>query len=97
MGICFGNSSGGIKEPTFFNCNSLNIGSRQRNRVKPSNVIDIKKINSKFIYKMIQKSLIYKNKKKPNPYSLEISLKSLKAKIIKIIKKKEFNLKKCTY
>lgn len=40
-GACVGNSSGGIKETPAFGCPSVNIGSRQRGRLRGTNVIDV--------------------------------------------------------
>lgn len=38
---CIGNSSSGIKETPAFRCPSINIGSRQRGRLRGNNVIDV--------------------------------------------------------
>ena len=38
---CLGNSSSGIKETPAFGCPSVNIGSRQRGRLRADNVIDV--------------------------------------------------------
>ena len=40
-GFCMGNSSSGIKETIFFNCPALNIGDRQKSRLKPENVVNV--------------------------------------------------------
>ena len=37
---CVGNSSSGIKETAIFKCPTVNIGSRQKSRLRGSNVID---------------------------------------------------------
>lgn len=39
--VCAGNSSSGIKETPSFNCPSVNIGSRQKGRLRGGNVIDV--------------------------------------------------------
>lgn len=39
--VCIGNSSSGIKETPAFGCPTINIGSRQRGRLRSSNVIDV--------------------------------------------------------
>ena len=39
--ICIGNSSSGIKETAAFKCPCINIGSRQRGRMRAENVIDV--------------------------------------------------------
>jgi len=38
---CLGNSSSGIKETPFFHCPCINIGPRQRGRLRANNVIDV--------------------------------------------------------
>lgn len=38
--VCVGNSSSGIKETPAFGCPTVNIGSRQRGRLRSSNVLD---------------------------------------------------------
>lgn len=40
-GVCVGNSSSGIKETPAFGCPVVNIGSRQRGRLRANNVLDI--------------------------------------------------------
>ena len=40
-GVCVGNSSSGIKETPAFGCPTVNIGARQRNRLRAQNVIDV--------------------------------------------------------
>lgn len=37
---CLGNSSSGVKETPFFHCPNINIGPRQRGRLRAANVID---------------------------------------------------------
>lgn len=96
-GICLGNSSSGIKEPIFFRCKSINIGSRQNSRIKTKNITDVKKINYKFINKIIIRKINDKFKSNSNPYAIKISLSNIKKYIIKLTRKKNFNLKKCTY
>jgi len=39
-GVCVGNSSSGIKETPAFGCPTVNIGSRQKGRLRSDNVID---------------------------------------------------------
>ncbi len=39
-GVCVGNSSAGIKETRAFGCPSVNIGTRQRGRLRAANVLD---------------------------------------------------------
>ena len=40
-GACVGNSSGGIKETPAFRCPAVNIGSRQRGRLRADNILDV--------------------------------------------------------
>lgn len=70
--ICAGNSSSGIKETAVFGCPTLNIGSRQKNRMRGKNVIDSSN-NSHEIYKKLLKCLFNKKfikicKNTKNPY-----------------------------
>ena len=100
--VCIiGNSSSGVIESSSFKIPSINIGRRQKNRLKPKNVIDITSFNEKKILKAIAKikskkfqKLISKIK---NPYGDGNSSK----KIINILKstKNEKNLmmKEMTY
>ncbi len=39
--VCVGNSSSGIKETPIFGCPTVNIGSRQKGRLRGQNVIDV--------------------------------------------------------
>lgn len=41
-GVCVGNSSSGIKETPALGCPSVNIGDRQKGRLRGNNVIDVK-------------------------------------------------------
>lgn len=70
--VCVGNSSSGIKETPFFGCPTVNIGSRQKGRLRAKNVIDTQ-YNSKEIYQAIlrcidDKKFIRKCKSVKNPY-----------------------------
>ena len=95
-GLCIGNSSSGIKEAVIFKCPAINIGVRQKSRLKPSNVIDVR-ANHKFILDKVKKNLKTEGKKIVNPYSLTRNFKILPSLIIQKIKKKKFSVKKCTY
>ena len=57
-----GNSSSGVIEAPYYNIPSINIGSRQTNRVKKSINMKDKNINNKNILKHIKKSLTEKMK-----------------------------------
>ena len=93
-GFCMGNSSSGIKETIFFNCPTLNVGSRQNSRLKPKNVIDVdtdkKEILNK-IKKKINKYKVYKN-----PYKLCKQFEKIPDQIIKKFFRNDLKLKKCT-
>jgi UDP-N-acetylglucosamine 2-epimerase (non-hydrolysing)/GDP/UDP-N,N'-diacetylbacillosamine 2-epimerase (hydrolysing) len=69
---CIGNSSSGIKETKAFNCPCINIGSRQRGRLRANNVIDTG-YNTNEIVKAISRCLHDKKFKEQvrtceNPY-----------------------------
>ena len=52
--LSIGNSSSGIKETACFNCNHLNIGTRQKGRNAPNNIINVD-YNSEFIFNKASK------------------------------------------
>ena len=93
-GFCMGNSSSGVKETIFYNCPAINIGDRQKSRLKPKNVIDVMADKKKIINK-IKKELNY-YKIYENPYKLIKKFNSIPAKIIKKLSKKNLIEKKCT-
>ena len=95
-GACVGNSSSGIKEAVIFKTPTINIGQRQKSRLKPNNVYDVG-ADSKEIIKKIRKNLSIKNKKIKNPYKLTHKFINLDKRIFEIFKNKSFNKKKCTY
>ena len=89
-----GNSSSGIKETVFFNCPTVNIGNRQKSRLKPRNVVDVS-ANKKQIINTIKNKL--KNYKVyENPYKLNSKFKKIPNEIQKKISRDDFKLKKCT-
>ena len=94
-GFCMGNSSSGIKETIFFNCPTLNIGDRQKSRLKPYNVIDVKPIKSKII-KSVAKNLKIKKVISNNPYKITKKFFNLPQIIQKKFKGTKFTQKKCT-
>lgn len=55
-GVCVGNSSSGIKETPAFGCPTVNIGDRQKGRLRAGNVIDVG-YNENEIYKAIRKCI----------------------------------------
>ena len=97
--VCVGNSSSGIKETPFFGCPTVNIGSRQKGRLRAKNVIDTK-YNSKEIYQAIlkcidDKKFIRKCKSVKNPYKggnagvlIADYLSKIKLDLEKILRKK---------
>ena len=93
-GFCMGNSSSGIKEAIFFNCPTLNIGNRQKSRLKPKNVVDVR-ANKKQIISKINKEL--KNyKTHNNPYKLNKKFSVIPDDVLKKFKRKDLIVKKCT-
>jgi GDP/UDP-N,N'-diacetylbacillosamine 2-epimerase (hydrolysing) len=56
VGLLLGNSSSGLIEASYFNLPVINIGSRQKNRERGKNVVDVKG-QSKLIYEMINRCL----------------------------------------
>lgn len=95
-GACVGNSSSGIKEAVIFKTPTINIGQRQKSRLKPNNVYNVG-ADSKEIIKKIRQNLSIKNKKIKNPYKLTYKFTNLDKRIFEIFKNKSFNKKKCTY
>ena len=99
--VVVGNSSSGILEAPSFKIGTINIGDRQKGRVKAKSVIDCLP-SSKSIKKAIKKAYSKKFqaqlKKVTNPYDNGISSKKI-VKIIKnfelkdILKKKFYNIK----
>jgi len=55
-GVCVGNSSSGIKETPAFGCPAVNIGERQRGRLRARNIIDTN-YDEKEIYAAVKKCL----------------------------------------
>ena len=93
-GFCMGNSSSGIKETIFFNCPTLNIGNRQKSRLKPRNVVDVN-ANKKQIIRKIYNGL-NNNKFYENPYKLSRKFKKIPNEILKKFLSNDLKLKKCT-
>ena len=89
-----GNSSSGIKEAVVFDCPTINIGDRQKSRLKPNNVIDVE-ANNKKIIRAINTKIKGKGKIK-NPYKINNSFNKLPEDIFKKFFNKDFKLKKCT-
>jgi len=49
QGVCVGNSSSGIKETPAFGCPTVNIGTRQKGRLRSSNVLDVNYNSSQIV------------------------------------------------
>lgn len=94
-GACVGNSSSGIKESVIFNCPAINIGDRQKSRLKPFNVVDVVPEN-KQIANVIKHNLKLKIKSGKNPYKLCKSFYNSPQFIIKQFNKSTLMKKKCT-
>ena len=93
-GFCMGNSSSGIKETIFFNCPTLNIGDRQKSRLKPKNVIDVRANKKQIISKINNELKNYKMYE--NPYKLTRKFEKIPNEIIKKFSRNDLKLKKCT-
>ena len=89
-----GNSSSGIKETVFFNCPTLNIGDRQKSRLKPGNVVNVVADKEKIITKANFNLKNYKSFK--NPYKSKKKIYSIPKDIVKRFKRKDLIQKKCT-
>ena len=91
-GVCLGNSSSGIKETPAFNIPSIDIGSRQKNRLSAKNIIKVN-YNKIEIIKAIKKATSekFRNycKKIKNPYGIGSS----GLKIAKILSKVKIDKK----
>ena len=84
--ICAGNSSSGIKEAGFFKCVAINIGDRQKSRLKSGVVIDCT-VNAKEIENAIRKASGPSNgafdlKNHANPYESEVKPSDIKNMIV---------------
>lgn len=93
-GFCMGNSSSGIKETIFFNCPTLNVGSRQNSRLKPKNVVDVKADKKQILNKI--KNKLNKYKAYQNPYKLSEKFEKIPNQIMKKFFRKDLKLKRCT-
>ena len=98
--VCVGNSSSGIKETPAFKCPTVNIGSRQKSRLRGSNVIDVN-YDEKNIYKSIKKCLFDSNFRKKcretiNPYGKGNAGIKISKALEKIVINKKLLQKKMT-
>tara|TARA_X000000950_G_scaffold285365_1_gene391104 strand:+ start:1967 stop:3169 length:1203 start_codon:yes stop_codon:yes gene_type:complete len=91
--VCVGNSSSGIKETAIFKCPTVNIGSRQKSRLRGANVIDTRYDTSQIVRAI--KKCLYNEKFRhiafntDNPYGIGNTGK----KIANFIAKVELNKK----
>jgi len=91
--LLIGNSSSGIIESTFFKIPVINLGSRQKNRLRAKNILDVKVENKESILKAYKKSLSKKfTNNLRNVKSLYGNGESSK-KILNILKKIKINSK----
>tara|TARA_B110000495_G_scaffold201769_1_gene220022 strand:+ start:3327 stop:4475 length:1149 start_codon:yes stop_codon:yes gene_type:complete len=87
-GMLLGNSSSGMIDSAYFGIPVVNIGIRQQNRERGSNVMDVTNISSHSILKAINQSFMNKNKiQKSKPYGNGSAAK----KIRKILETIEIN------
>ena len=82
-----GNSSSGIRESSFLSIPVVNIGSRQKNRERGNNVIDVG-YNKKQIFEAIKKQMNKKNIKKSFIYGDGFAYKKIVNILNKLFKKK---------
>ena len=96
-----GNSSSGIIESSTFKVPTVNIGRRQNQRLKPKNVIDIKKMNETKIVNAIKTCISQKFKKKinniKNPYGDGNSSKKIFDILLNTSINDKILIKKLTY
>ena len=100
-GVCIGNSSSGIKETPAFGCPFVNVGTRQRGRLRSVNVIDTRYDRIEII-RAINKSLFNKTFRKKcaickNPYGAGGSGKRIEEILSTINIDKRLIQKKITY
>ena len=89
--LIIGNSSSGIREASFIGTKCINIGSRQNDRDRGSNVIDIPRLYSvNELFKIIKKNLNKNNKKISKIYGDGNASK----KIINVLIKEKTDLQK---
>jgi len=101
IGVCIGNSSSGIKETPAFGCAFVNIGSRQKGRLRSTNVIDVGYDKNQII-KAVMKSLFdlrfrERCKRCKNPYGEGGSGKKVAQALAKIKIDKRLIQKIITY
>jgi UDP-hydrolysing UDP-N-acetyl-D-glucosamine 2-epimerase len=93
-GFCMGNSSSGIKETVIFRCPTLNIGDRQKSRLKSNNVMDVDADKKKIL--KLSNIKLKKYKKYKNPYELKKIFEFLPDIIERKLSRKDLINKRCT-
>jgi len=96
--ICVGNSSSGVKETILFKVPTVNIGDRQKGRLKSDNIIETN-YDEKQIFKSILKGLYNKNfrdncKTATNFYGSGNTVELIKKIILNLINDKNITKKK---
>ena len=89
-----GNSSAGILEAPLLKIPVVNIGNRQKSRLKPKNVVDVGANKKQIISKIKNELKTYKVYE--NPYKLTSKFEKIPNEIEKKILRNDFKLKKCT-
>ena len=98
---CIGNSSSGIKETPAFKCPFLNIGNRQKGRLRSDNIIEVS-YDSQEIFSAIKKSLFDEEFKEQvsnclNPYGSGNAGKKISDILATVPLTKELIHKKMSY
>ena len=84
-GILIGNSSSGMIDSSYFGIPVVNIGIRQQNRERGSNVIDVTNYSNNLILKAINQSFKHKNKiHQSKPYGVKDASKKIRS-ILEVI------------
>jgi UDP-hydrolysing UDP-N-acetyl-D-glucosamine 2-epimerase len=100
--LCVGNSSSGIKEAGFFNCVSINIGERQKSRLRSGLVFDCEPLSTSIleIIEDIKRNDFYRHQAAniENPYLAGTALKDISKMLLSyaknndVLKKKFFTI-----
>ncbi len=89
-GVVVGNSSSGMIEASYFNTPIVNIGIRQKDRERGSNVIDIEDVKIELIVRAITNALKMKKNKKLKNCKIYGTGKASN-KIVRILEKIQLN------
>ncbi|MCX5695196.1 MAG: UDP-N-acetylglucosamine 2-epimerase [Candidatus Omnitrophica bacterium] len=101
LGVCVGNSSSGIKETPALSCPFVNIGTRQKERLRSINVIDTRYDTNEIIH-AINKSLFNKDFREScrrcrNPYGEGGTGRKIEKVLASLAINKKLIQKKITY